>query len=78
MAAAGATYQKVKKNLLDDIDLRKPLLKGDLFKQAHTHKSFNKRYFVLYPNILVYYDNEQEFTRDLERKTLEVRGRSQL
>ena len=64
-----------KKSLLEDIDLNKPLLKGHLFKQAHTHKSFNKRYFVLYPNILVYYDSEQDFKRDMERKSLEVRGR---
>lgn len=72
---ASSASQKHKKNLLDDLDLRKPLLKGHLFKQGHIHKSFNRRFFALYPNILVYYDSEQDFKRDLERKSLEVRGR---
>ena len=46
-----------------------------MFKQSHTHKSFNKRYFVLYPKVLVYYDTEHDYMRDVERKTLEVRQR---
>ena len=63
---------KHKHSLLENVDLRKPLYKGIMYKQAHTHKSFNKRYFVLYPKVLVYYDSEQDYLRDLERKTLEV------
>lgn len=60
------------KNLIAGIDITKPILKGHLFKQAHLHQSFNKRYFVLYPKVLVYYDHEHNFLRDLERGTLEV------
>ena len=54
-------------------DIHKPVYKGHMYKQGHGHKSFNKRYFVLYSKVLVYYDHEQDFLRDLERGTLEVR-----
>lgn len=58
------------------VDITKPLYKGHIYKQGHGHKSFNKRYFVLYPKLLVYYDHEQDYLRDLERGTLEVSGQS--
>ena len=57
---------------MEGLDLKHPVLKGHLYKQGHFHKSFNKRYFVLYPKVLVYYDHEHDYVRDLERKTLEV------
>lgn len=62
-----------KVSLLARVDLSKPVYRGVLFKQSHGHSSFNKRFFVLYPKILVYYDSEDDFMRDVERGTLEVR-----
>ncbi len=61
-----------KSSVLKDVDLERPILKGYMYKQAHLHKSFNKRYFALYHNVLVYYNSEHEYRRDLERGTLEV------
>lgn len=63
---------KRKVNLLDSLDLTRPLFKGHMYKQAHGHHSFNKRYFALYPKVLVYYDHEHDYRRDMERKTLQV------
>lgn len=67
-----AAHHKV--NILAKVDLNKPVYSGMLFKQSHTRASFNKRFFVLYPQVLVYYDSESDFKRDVERGTLEVRG----
>lgn len=61
-----------KKSLLDGLDLSSPVYKGHMYKQSHSHQSFNKRYFVLYPKLLLYYDNEHDYERDVERKTFEV------
>jgi hypothetical protein len=67
-----SAHQHHKKSLLEGLDLVHPVFRGHMFKQSHTHKSFNKRYFVLYPKVLVYYDTEHDYMRDVERKTLEV------
>ncbi len=68
-----ATHPVVKKkNVLAGVDLTHPVYRAHLYKQGHFHKSFNKRYFVLYPKVLIYYDHENDYLRDLERKTLEV------
>ncbi len=61
------------KSLLDKVDLNKPLYAGYMYKQSHIPpKNFNKRYFVLFPKILVYYDTERDFGRDVASKTLAV------
>ena len=57
---------------LAGVDLKKPLHKGYMYKQSHIHLAFNKRFFVLYPKLLVYYEHESEFTKDSARGTLEV------
>lgn len=67
-----AARSKAKGNLFAGIVLDQPTYRGYMYKQSHTHKSFNKRFLILYPKILIYYDTEQDYLRDLERKTLEV------
>ena len=52
------------------LDLTKPIHSGVLYKQSHFHKSFNKRFFALFPKILVYYESEEVF---LKGKSLAVR-----
>lgn len=47
-----------------------PLYQGYMFKQSSFHKAFNKRYFVLYQDLLVYYKEEDQF---LKRSTPETR-----
>ena len=47
-----------------------PLYQGYLFKESSFHKAFNKRYFVLYENLLVYYKEEEQF---LKRSSPEAR-----
>lgn len=47
-----------------------PLYQGYLFKESSFHKAFNKRYFVLYQSLLVYYKEEDNF---LKRSTPETR-----
>ena len=47
-----------------------PLYQGYLFKESSFHKAFNKRYFVLYQDLLVYYKEEEQF---LKRSTPEAR-----
>ncbi len=62
-----------KKSLLDSLDLTKPLYSGVMYKQSHIPpKNFNKRFFVLFPKILVYYDTEKDFKRDVASRTLAV------
>jgi len=61
-------------NLLQGVDITKPLLSGTLYKQTvNGHLSpFNKRFFVLYPKILIYYEHEHDFRRDTAKGILEV------
>ena len=47
-----------------------PLYQGYLFKESSFHKAFNKRYFVLYQDLLVYYREEDQF---LKRSAPEAR-----
>ena len=47
-----------------------PLYQGYLFKESSFHKAFNKRYFVLYEDLLVYYKEEEQF---LKRSSPEAR-----
>lgn len=60
------------KRLLDGVDLANPLLSGYMFKEAHSHLVFHKRFFVLFPRVLVYYEKESEYEKDVARGTLEV------
>ena len=41
-----------------------PLCQGYLFKESSVHKAFNKRYFVLYQHLLVYYREIDQFVKD--------------
>ena len=59
-------------SLLDGVDLAKPLCSGYVFKQAHTHVVFHRRYFVLFPKVLVYYEKEADYHKDVPRGKLEV------
>ena len=60
------------KPLLEGIDLATPLHTGYLYKEAHSHLVFHKRFFVLFPRALVYYEKESEYKKDLEKGSLEV------
>ena len=40
-----------------------PLSQGYLFKESSVHKAFNKRYFVLYQHLLVYYREMDQFIK---------------
>ena len=44
-----------------------PLLKGNLLKQGGFGKLFKKRYFVLYPGFLVYYNDVVAWKTDVAR-----------
>ena len=58
---------------LTGVNLRKPVLQGYMYKQG-AHIGFNHRYFVLYKKVLVYYDHESDFKRDLIAGSLQVRA----
>ena len=62
------------KRLLDGVDLASPLHSGYMFKEAHSHLVFHKRFFVLFPRVLVYYEKESYYKKDVARGTLEVRN----
>ena len=61
------------KRLLDGVDIANPLHSGYMYKEAHSHLVFHKRFFVLFPGALVYYEKESEYNKDVARGTLEVR-----
>ena len=74
MSSSQRSPKPVRKNLLDKLDLKKPLHTGYMFKQSHIPpKVFNKRFFALYPKVLVYYDTESHFSKDVHTGTLAVR-----
>ena len=58
--------------LLNGVDLASPLRSGYMFKEAHSHLVFHKRFFVLFPRVLVYYEKEGDYNKDVARGTLEV------
>ena len=60
------------KSLLDGVDLRHPIMKGYMYKQSHVHKAFNRRFFALYNRVMVYYESENEFYKDVSRGRFEV------
>lgn len=55
--------------------LKSPIMQGYLFKRSHAFDSFNKRYFVLYPKCLVYYEKKDIFEKDVKHGHLEVSHR---
>ena len=58
------------------IDFKEPLKTGYLQKAGKTNKSFKNRFFVLYKNFLVYYDDETKWKRDVTVERLEVSSAS--
>ena len=62
------------KPLLEGLDLASPVRSGCMYKEAHTHVVFHKRFFVLFPRVLVYYEKEADYKRDLAKGSLEVSG----
>ncbi|XP_003385199.1 PREDICTED: uncharacterized protein LOC100642007 [Amphimedon queenslandica] len=59
------------KSLLVGIDIHKPILTGRVFKQSQDGKQFNKRFFVLYPKVLLYFQNERTYQNSLKRGKIE-------
>lgn len=54
-------------------NVRRPLCEGYLFKQSHQNELvFNKRYFALYPDMLVYYKSQTDCEHDKEKNRLSV------
>ena len=54
-------------------DVRRPLCEGYLFKQSHQNEVvFNKRYFALYPEVLVYYKSQADCEHDKQKNRLTV------
>ena len=53
-------------------DLKAPLLTGTLSKQGNLMKTFKKRFFVLYPDFLVYYHDTRTWNGDVWRQSLAV------
>jgi hypothetical protein len=56
------------------INFKEPLKTGFLSKAGKTNKSFKNRFFVLYKNFLVYYDDETKWKRDVTVERLESRN----
>lgn len=62
--------------MINDIDLRNPLHEGHVFKcksdNSSMHpllaffNSFNRRYFVLFPGVILYYEHKREYHEDLK------------
>ena len=54
------------------INFKEPLKTGYLQKAGKTNTAFKRRFFVLYKNFLVYYDDETKWKRDCTVERLEV------
>ena len=54
------------------INYKNPLKTGYMQKAGRTNKSFKNRFFVLYKNFVVYYDDETKWRRDITVERLEV------
>ncbi len=61
-------------DLLAGVDIKEPIHSGILYKQAHNNRYsvFNKRFFVLYPKLLLYYVHERDYHKDVAKGHLEV------
>jgi hypothetical protein len=64
------------KPLLEGLDLASPVRSGYMYKEAHTHVVFHKRFFVLFPRVLVYYEKEADYKKDLAKGSLEHRHKA--
>lgn len=60
------------RSALEGVDLKKPLHEGYMYKQAHTHHGFNLRYFALYPGVLLYFQDDSDYKRDVKKGSLGV------
>lgn len=58
--------------MLSAIDIgRGPIHVGKIFKQSSNDANkFNKRFFVLYPKILLYYEYEKRYYDDLRAERI--------
>ena len=56
------------------IDIGKPLREGFLFKEGGSTKSWRKRYFALYPGLLVYYQKFSHYKKDREKGSFKASG----
>ena len=50
-----------------NFDLRKPQRTGYMLKQGRLHRVFKRRFFVLYPGFLVYYEDDIKWKSDLAK-----------
>ncbi len=53
-------------------DVEKPLKNGYLKKRGRVTNKMSERFFVLYPNFLVYYDKSADWGRDKNAGNLTV------
>ena len=60
-------------NFLGGVDPTGPLHSGHLYKKTGGQLAFNKRYFVLYPKVLIYYEHEESYKKDVAKGSLGVR-----
>lgn len=54
-------------------DVTKPVKQGKLLKQGEKLKQFKERFFVLYPNFLVFYNDVSSWQFDITVGNLGVR-----
>ena len=58
--------------LLKGVNLDNPLFEGHVFKQkdsnslTNTLSCFNRRYFILFPGIVLYYEHKRDYLEDLK------------
>ena len=57
-------------NMFRNVDLDRPLCEGDVFKQNRNKLGYNKRYFVLYPGFILYYNSKSVYRNDLRMKKM--------
>lgn len=54
---------------LERVDVTRPIYLGRVFKQAKGEKAgFNKRFFVLFPKLLLYFKHKRDYYDDPELK----------
>lgn len=52
--------------IMQGVDLSRPLYHSRVFKQFRNEQGFNKRYFVLYPGFILYYKHERDYRNRLD------------